>query len=78
MYDITFYIVKPCCNTLTIHCIVVGEKLPPSIEYYGVDQWSTIQNDVPSPRKEIVHNYVDGLGAIRYGNYKLLVGKLPV
>lgn len=52
---------------------VAGEKLPPNVEYYGVDQWSTIQNDVPSPRKEVIHNYVDGIGAIRYGNYKLLV-----
>jgi len=51
----------------------IGEKLPPNVEYYGVDQWSTIQNDVPSPRKEVIHNYVDGIGAIRYGNYKLLI-----
>ncbi|KAF6029584.1 hypothetical protein EB796_012153 [Bugula neritina] len=50
----------------------IGEKLPTDIDYYGVDQWPTLQYDVASPRKEVIHNYYGGLGAIQYGDYKLI------
>jgi len=52
-----------------------GEKLPTDIDYYGVDQWPTLQYDIASPRKEVIHNYYGGLGAIQYGDYKLLVSR---
>ncbi|XP_067930057.1 arylsulfatase J-like isoform X1 [Watersipora subatra] len=51
----------------------IGEKLPSNIDYYGVDQWPSIQFNVSSARNEIMHNYDDGAGAIRYGDYKLVI-----
>ncbi|XP_067930053.1 arylsulfatase J-like isoform X1 [Watersipora subatra] len=51
----------------------IGEKLPKDIDYYGVDQWPSIQFNSPSARNELMHNYDDGAGAIRYGDYKLVI-----
>ncbi|XP_067929500.1 arylsulfatase B-like [Watersipora subatra] len=51
----------------------IGETLPKDIDFYGVDQWPSIQFNAPSARKEVMHNYDDGAGAIRYGDYKLVV-----
>lgn len=53
----------------------VGEKLPPKIKYYGVDQWDVIQRDSPHPRQEIIHNYDQGVGAVKIQNWKLLVSR---
>ena len=42
-------------------------------ELYGMNMWDTLSLDLPSPREEIIHNYDRTTGAIRQGEYKVIV-----
>ena len=42
-------------------------------ELYGMNMWDTLSLDLPSPREEIIHNYDRTSGAIRQGDYKVIV-----
>ena len=42
-------------------------------ELYGMNMWDTLSLDLPSPREEIIHNYDMTTGAIRQGDYKVIV-----
>ena len=38
-----------------------------------MNMWDTLSLDLPSPREEIIHNYDMTTGAIRQGDYKVIV-----
>ena len=42
-------------------------------ELYGMNMWDVLSDDLPSPRDEIIHNYDKASGAIRQGDYKVIV-----
>lgn len=61
---------------LRLHSSVIlfaGGKNYNRTELYGVDMWDALSQDLPSPRDVIVHNYDRGSGAVRVGEYKLVV-----
>ena len=47
----------------------LSQKLPPD----GRDAWPTIASGKPSPHEEILHNTTPGNGAIRVGDWKLVL-----
>lgn len=53
---------------------LAGAKVEQKLPLDGVDVWSTIADGAPSPRKEILHNASPGRGAIRMGEWKLVIG----
>ena len=38
-----------------------------------MNMWDVLSDDLPSPRDEIIHNYDKASGAIRQGDYKVIV-----
>ncbi|XP_067935377.1 arylsulfatase B-like [Watersipora subatra] len=60
----------------TIMHIAGGSPEFNKTELYGMNMWDVLSLDLPSPRHEIVHNYDKTSGALRQGDYKLiLIGK---
>lgn len=53
---------------------LAGAKVEQKHPLDGVDVWATITENKPSARKEILHNSTPANGAIRIGDYKLVLG----
>lgn len=53
---------------------LAGAKVEQKLPLDGVDVWPSITQGTPSARKEIVLNSTPGGGAIRVGNWKLVLG----
>jgi arylsulfatase A-like enzyme len=53
---------------------LAGAKVDQKAALDGVDVWPTITDGKPSPRKEILHNTTPNNGAIRVGDFKLVIG----
>lgn len=53
---------------------LAGAKVEQKLPLDGMDVWPTIANGAPSPRKEILYNASPGRGAIRVGDWKLVIG----
>lgn len=57
---------------------LAGGSVKPNNPLDGVDQWETLQNMTPSPRKEVLLNMVDNTtGALRMGDWKILLEIMP-
>jgi arylsulfatase A-like enzyme len=54
---------------------LAGAKLEQKLALDGLDAWATIAEGKPSPHKEILINAAPGGGAIRVGDWKLVVNK---
>ncbi len=52
---------------------LVGASLESSQRLDGFDVWGTIAKGQPSPRKDILHNVTPRNGALRQGDWKLVV-----
>ncbi|QOV87435.1 arylsulfatase [Humisphaera borealis] len=53
---------------------LAGAKVEQKLPLDGMDVWATIASGQTSPRKEILHNTAPGRGAIRMGDWKLVIG----
>lgn len=53
---------------------LAGAKVEQKLPLDGLDVWSTIAAGQTSPRKEILHNAAPTRGAIRIGDWKLVIG----
>ncbi|XP_057307730.1 arylsulfatase B-like [Hydractinia symbiolongicarpus] len=57
---------------------LAGGSVKPNNPLDGVNQWETLQNMVPSSRKEVLLNMVDNsTGALRMGDWKILLEVMP-